>query len=74
MFERIVSIPFDYDPIKLLAPCARDSKAASACLAQGRDGGWPFKVTLKIAIGPQFFENVGHHNRMIAVRSEPGFV
>src|SRR5689334_25428169 len=78
MLEDIIAVPFDHGPVELLSPAAGNSKPARARRAQRSHRRWPYEVTLQVPVRPQFLQGIGHlertYNRMITVRSAPGFV
>src|SRR5260370_39045755 len=77
MLKNVVAIPLDYRPIEVLPPSPGSCEAGVTGAAQGRNRRRTLEVTLKVAIGPQFFQSFCHcrtYKRIVTVRSRPGVV
>src|SRR5260370_40275937 len=77
MLKNVVAIPLDYRPIEVLPPRPGYCEAGWTGAAQGRNRRRTLEETLKVAIGPQFFQSFWHcrtYKRIVTVRSRPGVV
>src|SRR5580698_969483 len=69
MLMRVVPVPFDHRPVKLLPPRARYSESTGRCATQRRNRRRLIKVALQILIGSQL---LNRHSRITTVKSRPG--
>ena len=60
VLERVIAIPLDYGPVKLLPPASRQCEPGGAGGTEGRNRRWMQEVTLKISVWEKLLQCLRH--------------